>query len=165
VIPLNPDGADVLLVDDNSNDVAVALDGFRRHAMEHRVKVLGDGAAVVDYLLGASEEGRPVPQPRVILMDLNMPRLDGRGVLRLLRADERTRHIPVVIVTSSTREADRRECYSLGADDFVVKDFDPVRPGEFAVDAVRRWLEPVSDSMSDSSRHGQEGPQWHSRRR
>lgn len=150
----------MLLVDDNAHDVAIALDAFRRHCMEHRVKVLGDGAAVVDYLLGAPDD-RSAPQPRVILMDLDMPRLDGRGVLRLLRADERTRHIPIVIVTSSRHEADRRECYSLGADDFVVKEFDPVQPGEFAIDAVRRWL----DGMPDSSRHGQEGTQWHSRRR
>lgn len=153
--------ADVLLVDDNSNDVATALSAFRRHELEHRVKVLGDGAAVVDYLLGAPADGRAVPQPRVILMDLNMPRLDGRGVLRLLRADERTRHIPIVIVSSSTREADRRECYSLGADGYVVKHFDPAQPGEFAVDAVRRWL----DVIPASTRHGQEGPRWHSRRR
>lgn len=152
---------DVLLVDDNANDVAVALSAFRRHAMAHRVKVLGDGAAVVDYLLGAPDEGRDVAQPRVILMDLNMPRLDGRAVLRLLRADERTRHIPVVIVTSSTHEADRRECYSLGADGFVVKDFDPVQPGEFAVEAARPWL----GAITASDRYGKEGTRWHSRRR
>ncbi len=134
--------ADVLLVEDNSNDVAVALRAFRRHAMESRVKVLRDGAEVVDYLFGNPDSlASPAFKPKVILLDLKMPRMDGRAVLRQLRSDERTRHIPVVVVSSSDRESDVRECYSLGANSFVVKQFDPMRPGEYLVDTARYWLE------------------------
>jgi two-component system response regulator len=134
--------ADVLLVDDDSNDVVVALRAFRRHAMEERVKVLGDGQAAVEYLLGADSERHLTPPPKLILLDLKMPRLDGRGVLRLLRADARTREIPVVVVTSSTHDVDARDCYSLGANDFVVKHFDSQRPGEYLVRTALQWLEP-----------------------
>lgn len=133
---------DVIFVEDNANDVAVALRAFRRHALDHRVKVLRDGAEVVDFLLAPasqSERARRVT-PKVILLDLKMPRMDGRAVLQQLRADERTRHIPIVIVSSSDRENDLRECYSLGANSFVVKQFDPTRPGEYLVDTARYWL-------------------------
>jgi len=134
--------ADVLLVEDNSTDVAVALRAFRRHAMEDRVKVLRDGAEVVEYLLGETQrDDGPPPHPKVILLDLKMPRMDGRAVLRQLRADSRTRHIPIVIVSSSDREIDVRDCYVLGANSFVVKQFDPMRPGEYLVDTARYWLE------------------------
>jgi two-component system response regulator len=136
------DRADVLLVDDDSNDVVVALRAFRRHAMEDRGKVLGDGQAAVEYLLGADTERHLTPPPKLILLDLKMPRLDGRGVLRLLRADARTREIPVVVVTSSTHDVDARDCYSLGANDFVVKHFDSQRPGEYLVRTALQWLEP-----------------------
>jgi two-component system response regulator len=131
---------EVLLVEDDSNDVTIALRAFRRHAMESRVKVLRDGAEVVDYLLGVDSEPAPCP-PKVILLDLKMPRMDGRDVLRELRANPRTRHIPVVVVSSSGRESDVRECYDLGANSFVVKEFDPARPGEYLVETVRYWLE------------------------
>jgi CheY-like chemotaxis protein len=77
----------------------------------------------------------------VILLDLKMPRMDGREVLRELRANPRTRHIPVVVVSSSGRESDVRECYDLGANSFVVKEFDPARPGEYLVETARYWLE------------------------
>lgn len=139
---MTPSRADVLIVDDDSNDVVVALRAFRRHAMEDRVKVLGDGQAAVEYLLGADSGRNLTPPPKLILLDLKMPRLDGRGVLRLLRADARTRDIPVVVVSSSTHDADARDCYSLGANDFVVKHFDPKRPGEYLVRTALQWLEP-----------------------
>jgi two-component system, response regulator len=131
--------ADLILVEDNSSDVAVALRAFRRHALAHRVKVLRDGAEAVDYLLASPRE--MAVTPKVILLDLKMPRMDGRAVLRQLRADERTRHIPIVIVSSSDREGDVRECYELGANSFVVKQFDPSRPGEYMVDTARYWLD------------------------
>jgi CheY-like chemotaxis protein len=131
---------EVLLVEDDSNDVTIALRAFRRHAMESRVKVMRDGAELVDYLLGLDAEPGAC-QPKVILLDLKMPRMDGREVLRELRANPRTRHIPVVVVSSSGRESDVRECYDLGANSFVVKEFDPARPGEYLVETARYWLE------------------------
>lgn len=127
---------EVLLVEDDSNDVAVAMRAFERHALGERVKVLRDGAELLDYL---ESNGRPVP--RLILLDLKMPRLDGRAALRELRSRDETRHVPVVVISSSDQQRDVRDCYELGANSFVVKQFNPYAPGEYLVDTVRYWLD------------------------
>jgi two-component system response regulator len=129
--------ADVLLVEDDSNDVAVALRALHRHSLGTRVKVLRDGAELLDYL-EHSERHNP---PKLILLDLKMPRLDGRAALRELRTRETTRHVPVVVVSSSSQQRDVRDCYELGANSFVVKQFDPYAPGEYLVSTVRYWLD------------------------
>jgi CheY-like chemotaxis protein len=132
--------SDVLLVEDNVSDIMVALRAFRLHGLEHRVKVLRDGAEALDYLCGVSPEDAPPSLPKVVLLDLRMPRLDGRAVLRRLRADERMREVPIVIVSSSQAESDIRDCYRMGANSFVVKSFDEKRPGEYLVDVAWYWL-------------------------
>ena len=135
--------SDLLLVEDNLNDVMVAMRAFRLHGLEHRVKVLRDGAAALDYLSGEEEGGEhePPPLPKVILLDLRMPRIDGRAVLRHVRADARTKDVPIVIVSSSQAESDIHDCYQMGANSFVVKSFDAKRPGEYLVDVARYWLD------------------------
>ena len=130
--------ADVLLVEDDANDIAVALRAFRRNSLEARVCVLRDGAELVDYLETHNLRGRP---PKLILLDLKMPRLDGRAALRELRSRPETRHIPVVVVSSSDQQSDVRECYELGANSFVVKQLNPWSPGTYLVDTVRYWLD------------------------
>jgi len=134
---------EILLVEDDSNDVAVALRALRRSALEGRVRILRDGAEVVDFLLGGAVLGDMPPPalPKVIVLDLKMPRMDGKSVLKALRADERTRHVPIVVVSWSDHEDDVRDCYQLGANSFVVKRSDPLHPGEYLVDTVRYWLE------------------------
>jgi CheY-like chemotaxis protein len=129
---------DLLLVEDDPNDVEVALRAFRLHAIGDRVMVLRDGVELVEYLFASA--GRR-PAPKAILLDLKMPRMDGRSALREIRAHEWTRHIPVVIVSSSRREREVRECYALGANSFVVKELDPWSPGDYLVRAARYWLE------------------------
>jgi len=129
---------DVLMVEDDANDVAVALRAFRRHSLEDRVCVLRDGAELVDYL---QTHDLRVRSPKVILLDLKMPRLDGRGALRELRSRPETRNIPVVMVSSSNLQSDVRDCYELGANSFVVKQLGPLSPGTYLVDTVRYWLE------------------------
>jgi CheY-like chemotaxis protein len=134
--------AHVLLVEDQSNDVAVAMRAFRRHALDRQLDVVHGGEEALAYLLGS--EAAPAQAevvPKVIFLDLRMPKVDGRVVLRELRADARTRNIPIVMVSSSDRESDIRECYQLGANSFVVKRFDAAKPGEYLVDAARYWLE------------------------
>jgi len=128
---------EILLVEDDSNDVAVALRAFRRHSLAERVHVLRDGAELIDYLLAAGSRFRP----KLILLDLKMPRLDGRGALKELRRRPETRHVPVVIVSSSDQEHDIRECYELGANSFVVKQLNPWAPGEYLVHTARYWLD------------------------
>jgi two-component system, response regulator len=134
--------SDVLLVDDDMNDVTVALRAFRLHGLEHRVKVVRDGAEALDYLNGAGlEAGVERPKlPKVVLLDLRMPRVDGRAVLQQIRADRRTSELPIVIVSSSRAERDMHDCYRMGANSFVVKSFDAKRPGEYLVDVARYWL-------------------------
>jgi len=139
---MSAERADLLLVDDDSNDLAVAMRAFRQNALEERIKIMKGGAELVDYLLGSSDGAdRLPPVPKAILLDLKMPRLDGKAVLRALRAHPRTQHVPVVIVSWSDQEQDKRECYALGANSFVVKRFDASRPGQYLVDAARYWLD------------------------
>jgi CheY-like chemotaxis protein len=129
---------EVLLVEDDANDVAVALRAFRQHSIADRVRVLRDGVELVDYLDTHDLRARP---PKVILLDLKMPRLDGRAALRELRRRPETRNIPVVVVSSSDQQSDVRECYDLGANSFVVKQMNPWSPGAYLVDTVRYWLD------------------------
>ena len=129
---------DVLLVEDDANDVAVALRAFRQHSLADRVRVLRDGVELVDYIESHDLRARP---PKLILLDLKMPRLDGRAALRELRSRPETRHIPVVMVSSSDQQSDVRECYELGANSFVVKQMNPWSPGTYLVDTVRYWLD------------------------
>ena len=128
--------AEVLLVEDDSNDIAVALRAFERHALQEQVKVLRDGAELLEYL-----DANGKPAPKLILLDLKMPRLDGRAALRELRSRDQTRFVPIVIVSSSDQQRDVRDCYELGANSFVVKQFNPYAPGEYLVDTVRYWLD------------------------
>ena len=127
---------DILLVEDDVNDIAVAMRAFRQHSLDERVHVLRDGAELVDYMAQATRT-----TPKLILLDLRMPRLDGRAALRELRKSESTRRVPIVIVSSSRQREDVRECYALGANSFVVKQMNPRAPGEYLIDVVRYWLE------------------------
>ena len=129
---------DILLVEDDVNEVAVAMRAFRRHALDGRVRVLHDGAELVDYMANTEEVGAA---PKLILLDLKMSRLDGRAALRELRNADPARRVPIVIVSSSRRREDVRECYALGANSFVVKQANPQAPGEYLVEVVRYWLD------------------------
>lgn len=129
---------DVLLVEDDANDIAVAMRAFGRSSLADRVRVLRDGAELVDYLDTHDLRGRP---PKLILLDLKMPRMDGRAALRELRSRPATRHTPVVVVSSSDQPSDVRECYDLGANSFLVKQINPYAPGTYLVDTVRYWLD------------------------
>ena len=134
--------SDVLMVEDNPSDIVIAMRAFRIHGLESRLVVLRDGAAALGYLSGEGlgDEGVPTPLPKVVMLDLRMPRIDGREVLRQIRADDRMRQVPVVIVSSYQARSDIRECYRLGANSFVVKTVDPKRPGEYLVDIADYWL-------------------------
>jgi two-component system response regulator len=116
----------ILLVEDNLDDEALTLRAFHKHKLGNHVAVARDGVEALEYLAA----DRPLPQ--VVLLDLKLPRLDGLEVLRRLRAEERTRLLPVVVLTSSREERDLIASYELGANSFVQKPVDFV---EF-VDAV-----------------------------
>ena len=132
----------ILLVEDNPDDVALTRRAFERSRVANELVVAEDGQQALDYLFGTgTHAGRDTSiQPEVVLLDLDLPLLDGLGVLRRIRADERTRRLPVVMLTSSNEEVDRWRSYDLGANSFVRK---PVDFAEF-LEAARQlgvyWL-------------------------
>src|SRR5262249_2862884 len=111
----------ILLVEDNPDDEALALRALKQHNIRNQVIVAHDGVEALDYLFGTGAyTGRDTSEtPQVILLDLKLPRLDGLEVLRRLRADDRTRLLPVVILTTSTEERDLIAGYNLGANGYV----------------------------------------------
>lgn len=108
----------ILLVEDNVDDEELTLRALRRAEVPNRVVVARDGAEAVDILFGKEE------QPKVVLLDLNLPKLDGHEVLRRIRAHEATRHLPVVVLTSSKEDVDINRSYQLGANSYVRKPVD-----------------------------------------
>jgi two-component system response regulator len=126
---------DILLVEDNADDVTLTLRAFKRSHVMNTIAVARDGIEALDFLFarGAYEDRAGAPLPTLIILDLKLPKLDGLGVLKALRADKRTRLLPVVILTSSKEEQDLISGYSLGANSYVRK---PVDFAEF-VEAVK----------------------------
>ena len=116
----------ILLVEDNPDDEDLALRAFQRGDVTNPVAVARDGIEALDYLYGTGvHAGRDVSvQPAVVLLDLKLPRMDGFGVLRQMRADARTQCVPVVMLTSSREDEDVLECYRLGANSYVHKPLD-----------------------------------------
>ena len=124
----------ILLVEDNPDDEELTLLSLRKNNLAHDIVVVRDGVEGIEYLFGTGQYvSRDVMNaPTVILLDLKLPKLDGLGVLKRLRADERTRNLPVVVLTSSSQDADVIASYNLGANSYVRK---PVEFGAF-VEAV-----------------------------
>jgi two-component system response regulator len=116
----------ILLVEDNPDDEALTLRALRKANVRNEVVVARDGVEALDYLHGTgAHAGRDTRElPQVVLLDLKLPRVDGLEVLRRLRADPRTKLLPVVILTSSTEEEDRLAGYQLGANSYVRKPVD-----------------------------------------
>ena len=114
---------DVLLVEDNPADAELAVYALKESNLANRVKVLRDGQEAVDYIFrtGQYENTGICDNPKLILLDLNLPKIDGLEILRRIRADERTKLIPVVVLTSSPQDRDRIESYKLGVNSYLVK--------------------------------------------
>ena len=114
---------EILLVEDNPRDLELTMRALSKHHFANRVLSVCDGAQALDFIFGRGEfEGRNTPS--VIFLDLKLPKVDGIEVLRQIKADERTRSIPVVIVTSSLEERDLVDSYRLGVNSYVVKPID-----------------------------------------
>lgn len=132
----------ILLVEDNPDDVLLTRRALQKNNILNELVVAEDGVEALDYLFGqGAYAGRDVhAQPQVVLLDIKLPRLDGIEVLRRIRANESTKLLPVVMLTSSSEERDRLETYSLGANSYIRK---PVDFQQF-IDAVRQlglyWL-------------------------
>lgn len=141
----------ILLVEDNPDDELLTLRAFRQANILNDVTVVRDGAEALEYLFGTGAyAGRDTSaMPQVILLDLRLPRIDGLEVLRRLRADERTRFLPVVILTSSDEESDIVESYSLGANSYIRKPVDFRQFGEAVRQLGLYWLVLNQPAMGD----------------
>jgi two-component system response regulator len=136
------EGKTILLIEDSPDDVALTLRALKKNNIANHVVIASDGAEALEYLFGPGKHsGRDLAEmPAVVLLDLKLPKVDGLDVLRRLRADERTKLLRVVILTSSKEEQDLINSHKLGANSYVRK---PVDFAKF-VDAVRQlglyWL-------------------------
>jgi two-component system response regulator len=119
---------EILLVEDNPNDVELTLRALKKRNLANKVHVVKDGAEALEFIFGTGTYAeRDINQiPKVILLDLKLPKVDGLEVLRIVKSDERTKVIPVVVLTSSKEESDLVESYRLGANSYITKpvDFD-----------------------------------------
>lgn len=118
----------ILLVEDNNDDIELTMLAFQRSRVANRVDIVKDGAAALDYLFARGEysANRDAEPPAVVLLDIQLPKLDGLEVLREVRANNATRNVPVVMLTSSRQQEDMVRSYDLGANSFIRKpvDFD-----------------------------------------
>jgi len=135
---MNDENVEIIIVEDNPSDAELLLRVFRKHKLANDIVLLKDGAQALDYFL----QGDPVrrSRPRVVILDLKLPKVSGIQILKQIKSDERTRTIPVVVLTSSQEERDIVESYKLGVNSYIVK---PVDFEQF-VEAVRQlglyWL-------------------------
>jgi len=130
----------ILLVEDNPDDVDLTLRAFEMSRIANEVVVVRDGAEALEYLFATGRHADRSLLPEVVLLDLNLPRISGLDVLRRLRADERTRLLPVVVLTSSNEERDVLSSYDLGANSFVRKPVDFTQFVEAARQLGLYWL-------------------------
>jgi two-component system response regulator len=115
----------ILLVEDNPNDLELALHAFETHPLANAIEVARDGQEALDYLFGGNGSSAK-PPPKLVLLDLKLPKVDGLEVLRRIRSDPKLKHLPVTILTSSREEIDLVRGYDLGVNSYIVKpvDFD-----------------------------------------
>lgn len=136
------DPVDILLVEDNPQDAELTIRAFKKHNLANHLFLVEDGAEALDFVFGRGKytERQWDNHLKVILLDLKLPKVNGLEVLRVIKRDERTRTIPVVVVTSSSEDLDIQAAYDLGANGYVVK---PVEFGAFT-EAMSRtgfyWL-------------------------
>jgi two-component system, response regulator len=117
---------DILLVEDNPRDAELTIRALNKHNITHRLVTLEDGAEALDFIFckGKFAERSITHQPKVILLDLKLPKINGLEVLKAIKTDKRTKMIPVVMVTSSKQESDMKAAYENGANSYVVKPVD-----------------------------------------
>lgn len=127
---------EIVFIEDSPEDADLAIRSFKKNNVANEIKLIDDGQLALDYLFGQgkySDSGRPVT-PRLVLLDLKLPKVNGLEILAKMKADSTLRRVPVVILTSSNQDMDIERAYSLGANSYIVK---PVNFGKFA-DAIQQ---------------------------
>ncbi|HKC50603.1 MAG TPA: response regulator [Myxococcota bacterium] len=142
----------LLWVDDDRDEIYVVLRAFERAKVPVDVRIANDGFEALEALHAGGALGNAPLRPHVIFLDLHMPRIDGFDLLRALRRLPETRGIPIVVVSSSNSPDDIRRSYELGANSYLVKEPDAMRPGAAIADAARYWtqLNRLAESEQES---------------
>ena len=122
---MNDEKVDIVIVEDDPSDAELITRVFRKHNMANNIVLLKDGAEALDFFFG----GKANDHPKVVLLDLKLPKVNGIEVLQRLKSDERTKNIPVVVLTSSAESQDIRDAYQYGVNSYVTK---PIRFEDFA---------------------------------
>lgn len=137
-----PDPVELLLVEDNLNDLELTMRALQRYNLANRMHVARDGAEALDFIFctGPYADRRIDDRPKVVLLDLKLPLVDGLEVLRQIRSEERTKHLPVVVLTSSREEQDLTESYDLGVNSYIVKPVDFVQFTEAVRQLGLYWM-------------------------
>jgi two-component system response regulator len=133
---------EILLVEDNPNDVELTLRALEKNHLANKVRVIEDGAEALEFLLctGKYADRDGGNDPKVVFLDLKLPKVDGLDVLRAIRRKERTKLLPVVVLTSSAEERDIAESYEIGANSYIVKPIDFENFARAVADLGRYWL-------------------------
>jgi two-component system response regulator len=137
---------DILLVEDNQEDMELTLHALKKENLANHIHVARDGEEALEFLQGKAASGKPLP--KVVLLDLKLPKIDGMQVLKQIKSDPRTKAIPVVILTSSKEERDLCNGYQLGANSYIQKPVDFEQFRETVTKAGLYWLlinQPVHD--------------------
>jgi len=129
---------DVLLIEDDPNDAEMIIRTLRKNGLDTNLRHVEDGARALQVLDELKQNGKN--QPRLILLDLSMPKINGSEVLEVLKNDEVTRGIPVVVLTSSMEEKDLKRCYALGVNSYIVKPVDYAEFSKTIKNVGRYWL-------------------------
>lgn len=134
---------DILLIEDNASDAELTVHAFQKYSRAKRIHIVRDGAEALEFFhcTGAYADRNEDMQPKLILLDLKLPLVDGHYVLRQIRANATARHVPIVVLTSSREARDIYQCYQLGISSYIVK---PVNFDEFTDTAkviAKYWLE------------------------
>lgn len=131
---------EILIVEDNPSELELTMYALKKHQLANHIVVLRDGAEVLNFLFEGKDPDSKLPNPKLILLDLKLPKINGIEVLRRIKSDPRTRDIPVVVMTSSRQDQDLKECYQLGVNSYLVK---PVNFDQFT-EVIRQvgfyWL-------------------------
>jgi CheY-like chemotaxis protein len=133
---------EILLVEDNPSDVTLMLRALKKRNLDNKVHVVTDGAQALDFIFckGVYSNRDIKTPPKLVILDLNLPKVDGKEVLRCIRADERTRTLPVVIMTSSQEESDLTASYQLGTNSYIVKPIDFEKFSKTIADLGYYWV-------------------------
>lgn len=144
---------ELLIVEDSPSDLEMTLRALKRAKLAHRIEVARDGAEALEFLFaqGRFSERSIGDAPRVVFLDLKLPKVDGLEVLQRMKADPRTRSIPVVVLTSSSERKDVVECYNLGVNSYIVKPVNFDRFSEAISQLGTYWLNLNNPSVPDSS--------------